>query len=135
MARKRRNKKIKHINLKVLHKKAWKLISEYVRRSEKGICYTCGKHNKWQNTDCGHYIHHNNMDFVLMNLNCQCIYCNKFQHGNLGIYAERLIAEFGEPAVVKLRELDINTRNHKFTIFELEELIKIYTQRLKEIEG
>jgi hypothetical protein len=124
-------KKIKHTSLKKLHKKAWKLQSEYIRRAEKGICFTCGRRGEWKEMNAGHYIHGNRMDFDPLNIHCQCPHCNLFLHGNLGIYAERLIAEYGEEAVIRLRER--SREEKKFTIFELEALITSFTQRLKEL--
>lgn len=126
-------KKIKHISLKSLRKQAWKLQSEWIRRSEKGICFTCGVHQNWKEMETGHYIHKNCLDFVLMNLHCQCTRCNRFLHGNLGVYAERMIAEFGENAVAELRTLA--GKEKKYNIFELEGLISCYKQRLKEMDS
>jgi hypothetical protein len=126
-------KKNKPASLKSLRKKAWALQSEYVRRSENGICYTCGSHNEWKNTQCGHYIHGNWMDFILMNLHCQCIGCNHFKSGNGTIYAERMIAEYGEQAVAELRTWSQQNKNKKYNIFELEELIAKYKALLAEM--
>jgi hypothetical protein len=113
---------------KILRKKAWKLQSEYIRRSEKGICYTCGKHNHWKLCHAGHYIHKDCLDFDLVNIHCQCVRCNSYLSGNLGVYAERLIAEYGETAVAELRQR-ANTIK-KFTTEELEDLITTYKERL-----
>ena len=124
-------KKVKHISLKTLHKKAWKLQSEYIRKLEKGICFTCGVRHHWKEQQAGHYIHGNNMDFDPINIHCQCIRCNKWLSGNSGVYAERMIAEFGEQAIAELRER--SKKEHKFNIFELEEIISKYTQLLKEL--
>lgn len=130
----KKRKKVKHISLKLLRKKAWNLESEYVRRSEKGICYTCGRHNRWQDTNCGHYIHGNWMDFILMNLHCQCVSCNHYKSGNSALYAERMIAEYGEQAVAELRIFSQKKENKdkKYNIFELEEIINKYTTLLQE---
>lgn len=128
-----KRKKIKHISLKFLHKKAWSLQSEWIRRSEHGICYTCGAHDEWKNQNAGHYIHGNHMDFVIMNIHCQCVRCNKWLSGNSGIYAERMIAEYGEEAVASLREIDRTTKGHKFTIIELENLIADRKEKLASL--
>jgi len=121
-------RKIKHKSTKTLHKKAWKLQSRYIRQLERGICFTCGVHKDWKEMDLGHYIHNACLDFDPINLHCQCTRCNKFLHGNLGIYAERLIAEFGERAVKELRER--GKKEHKFTVQELEDIIEVYKKRL-----
>ena len=131
---KRKIKKIKHISLKALHKKAWDLQSKYLRScnaDEYGFifCFTCGKKDYWQNMDLGHYIHKNCLDFDTVNLKPQCTFCNRFKHGNLGIYAERLIAEYGEQAIAELRVRSQQIR--KFTVSELEELIVNYKLNLK----
>lgn len=122
---------MKKPSLKLLHKKAWKLISEFVRRCDYGICFTCGKRNPWKKMDCGHYIHKNCLDFDLINLHCQCTKCNRFLHGNLGIYAERLIAEYGERTINELRQRGNIIK--KFTREELENIIALYKQRIREL--
>ena len=127
-------KKIKHISLKALHKKAWELQSKYIRQLERGICFTCGKHGEWKSQQAGHYIHGNRMDFDPINIHCQCVRCNKWLHGNLGVYGERMIAEFGEQAVAELRER--SKQEHKFNILELETEILKYTELLEgQING
>lgn len=133
---KNKTKKVKHISLKSLHKKAWKLISEYVRRQgedDEGLvfCFTCGKKDHWKNMDCGHYIHKNCLDYDLLNLKTQCTFCNRYKHGNSGVYAERLIAEYGEQAVQELRVRSQQVK--KFSVGELEELILTYKQKLNNL--
>ena len=116
---------------KTLHKKAWKLHSEYIRKAEKGICFTCGIHKHWKEQNAGHYIHKDCLDFDSVNIHCQCVRCNKFLSGNSGIYAERLISEYGEDTIAELR-----TRSEiikKFTLEELENLILSYKQKLKDL--
>lgn len=75
---------------RTIHKKAWKLMSEYVRRRDKGICITCGKKDHWKNMQAGHFVHKDCMDFIFENINCQCAQCNKWKHGELGIYSVKL---------------------------------------------
>ena len=124
-------KKIKHISLKALHKKAWALQSEYIRRSARGRCFVCGDRRNWKEQQAGHYIHKDCLDFDLININCSCVRCNKWLSGNLGVYAERLIAEYGEEAVIRLRQRANQVK--KFTITELEGLIENYKQKIKEL--
>lgn len=125
-------KKVRHKSLKALRKEAWQLISEYVRRSELGICFTCGTKGNWKDMDCGHYIHKNCLDFTIINLHCQCTRCNRFLHGNLGVYAEKMMRLYGQPIISALREKSKNIK--KFSIEELELTIKNITTRLKELE-
>jgi len=126
-------KKIKHISLKSLKKKAWDLQSEYIRRSERGICFTCRNKRNWKGQQAGHYIHKNCLDFDPINIHCQCVRCNKWLSGNTGIYAERLIAEYGEKTITELRQKANKIK--KFTISELKELILSYKQKLKELNN
>lgn len=128
----KKTRKIKHISLKALHKKAWLLQSEYIRRSERGFCYTCGNLRNWKQQQAGHYIHKDCLDFDLMNIHCQCVRCNKWLSGNTGVYAERLIAEYGEATIAELRVRSEQIK--KFTITELQEIIANYKQKLKEFE-
>ena len=134
MSIKNGKKKIKHISLKALRKRAWNLISEYIRHSaanESGIvlCYTCGNPHYWKDMDLGHYIHKDCLDFDIVNLHPQCNYCNRHMHGNGALYAERLIAEYGEQSIAELRVRSEQIK--KFSIFELEELIKTYKEKLE----
>jgi hypothetical protein len=124
-------KKIKHIKTKSLRKKAWDLQSKYIRQAEKGICYTCGVHHEWKEMQAGHYIHKDCLDFDNVNIHCQCVRCNKHLHGNSGVYAERLIAEYGEEAVAELRNRAEIIK--KFSVIELEDLIYYYKQVLREM--
>ncbi len=123
--------KIKHLSLKSLRKRTWKLESEYVRCYEQGICFTCGRKKPWKEQDLGHYIHRDCLDFDEINNHCQCTYCNRFLHGNLGVYAECLIAEYGEEAIIRLRQRANQVK--KFTVTELENLILDYKQKIKEL--
>ena len=125
-------KKIKHISLKTLRKKVWSLQSEYIRRSERGICFTCGIKKPWKEQDAGHYIHKDCLDFDSINIHCQCVRCNKWLRGNLGVYAERLIAEYGEEAIIALRQRANQIK--KFTVTELKELIENYKQKLNDLK-
>jgi hypothetical protein len=74
------------------------------------------------------------MDFILMNLHCQCVSCNHYKSGNSALYAERMIAEYGEQAVAELRIFSQKKENKdkKYNIFELEEIINKYTTLLQE---
>lgn len=85
--------------LRSLKKALWKLISYYIRFSQANFngmvkCYTCNKLIKAKEANAGHFFH-NKLDFDLRNLRPQCVGCNLFKHGNLGIYAKKLIKENG----------------------------------------
>ena len=99
-------------------------------------CYTCGKLHRWQDLDLGHYIHLNALDFEPDNLRPQDTYCNRFKHGNSGVYAENLINEIGRVRVARLRDLEKKYKAHpkKFTVGELEEIIQTYKDLLKNLQ-
>ena len=95
-------------SLKHLKKEAWKLISVHVRSKDadwRGYvrCYTCPHFSHWRDLDCGHFIH-SKLDYDLRNLKPQCARCNRYLHGNLGVYAERLIVENGMPWLQQLKK-------------------------------
>lgn len=119
-------KKLKSI--KALKDEAWKLISIFVRTNggkvEYNFCYTCGKRDHYKNLHCGHYIH-NRLDYELNNLRPQCPPCNKWKHGNLGVYGERLIKEIGLREVEKMRAYSYKKGND-YSRAELNEIILKY---------
>lgn len=97
--------------LRIWHKKAWDKMSEFVRKRDKGICYTCGKAN-WdeelgeftiKGMQGGHF-RHGVLDFDPENIHCQCPQCNKWLSGNLAIYAVNLLNELGEKRFIALNE-------------------------------
>lgn len=118
--------------LKTLHAKAWKLMSEYVRSKDRDsldfiTCYTCPKYAHWREFHCGHHFH-GKLDYDERNLRPQCVTCNKWKHGNLHIYAERLIKENGMDWYSQLRRDSTNIK--KYTEQELKDIIKSLTEKL-----
>ncbi len=121
---------------KSLRKKLWKLVSEYVRRKdadENGYvkCYTCGVERHYKDLDCSHYIHRDALDFEINNLRPTCTRCNRFLHGNLGVYAEKLIKEIGEEEISLMRQRSKQVK--KYTIGELEDMIQTYKEALQQL--
>lgn len=103
-----------------------KITSEYVRKSradKSGLvyCYTCGVRLPWQEMDCGHYRSRRFIQtrFDLDNLRPQCKLCNRYKHGNLEIYRQKLVRELGEE---KVREIETRPTIKPLEI-ELENLI------------
>ena len=75
--------------------KAWKYLSLYIRQKELR-CFTCGKAGDYREADAGHFFHRSSiMFFDPVFVRRQCTGCNRFKHGNLGIYAINLIGEIG----------------------------------------
>ncbi len=117
--------------LKSLHRKARKIFSECIRRSEKGKCFTCGVKKDFKKQNCGHFIHKDCLDFSELGNHCQCRRCNLYLRGNLGIYAIKLIKEYGLKVVEEL--IKEGNRNHKFTIAKLDAIIDYYSEEIKKL--
>jgi len=120
------------ISDKGLKGKAWALHSQVVRRKAKGVCYTCGDRRPWKEQQAGHFIHKDCLDHERRNIHCQCVKCNKWLHGNLGEYANRLIQEYGRNIVDTLTYL--GNKTHKFNRDELFDLISKYEKELAELD-
>lgn len=112
---------------KRLFKKANKLFSIAIRKDgtteDLQICYTCKIIDYWKNFHAGHFIH-GKLDFDKRNRRPQCPRCNTFLHGNLGVYAERLIEEG-----IDLKQLrrDAEEKGNAYSIAELKEIIAKFT--------
>lgn len=127
--KKQTKKQIKKLK-KRLHRKIWKVFSEWVRRSADGVCYCCGKKQDWRKCHAGHYIH-NKFDYSPINVKCLCSRCNTFLHGNLGVFAENLIREYGLEQVESLRERA--KESYDLDITQLERLLEFWQNKLKEL--
>lgn len=121
-------------SIKNLKKSIWSLFSEWVRRNEKGICWTCGDKKHWKEMQAGHYIH-NKLDFDPINVHCQCVRCNHFLSGNLGVYGEKMIKTYGQDVIDDLRRR--SNVIFKPSRQELEEIKNHWKDELKilELEG
>lgn len=116
-----------------LKKKLWKLVSEYVRRRDKGICFTCGRRKEWKWQQCGHYRTGATCKAYLFfderNLNCQCFRCNINLSGNWREYQRRMHLKYGKGIDGKF-----DKANQKDGWdYPYEKQIKIYQQKLKEL--
>lgn len=110
---------------KRLHRKAWALWSEWIRRSaadDDGLvaCYTCRRVRPWQEMHAGHYLH-GALDFEPRNIHAQCAQCNTFRHGAGDLYTLRLIDEIGRADVDALRQLA--ALRPRYEIADLEAII------------
>ena len=122
--------KKKLIPLNKLKKRAWDLQSKFIRSKAANFqdlveCYTCLKMIPWKESQLGHYIH-NHLDYEEGNLKIQCVRCNHFLSGNLGLYGERLIKEHGYEFVLYLRAL-ARKKGNDYSRDELNEVIKKYS--------
>lgn len=134
------SKKEEDNNKRKLHDKLWDIFSKYIRHRDKGTCFTCGA-RKWDEEkgewtikgfNAGHFIH-NVLDFDEMNINCQCVQCNKWNHGQGAEYSIRLIRKYGLEAVedLHLRSKSALAGEYK-TVQEYHDLIALYKSKIAE---
>ena len=120
--------------LKSLKKKAWKLQSLWLREKAANFqgyapCFTCEKLFPWKELQVGHF-HHGKLDFDLRNLKLQCIACNHYRSGNLGVYGIKLYRIYGLDWLKEL-EKDANKKGNDYSRKELEEIIEKYGRKNK----
>lgn len=125
-------------SLGALKKKAWKLVSEWVRRShadEGGTveCVTCGKLMHWKESHAGHAIpgRHNAVLLDTEIIRPQCPVDNIWKGGRYEIFTTRLIKENGMEWWEK--KLEESRRVVKYSRADLEDLIQTYKQKLSEL--
>ena len=114
-----------------LKKALWVVFSKYIRMRDKGVCISCGKNGEIGEMDAGHYIPKTaglSIYFDEKNVNCQCVACNRFRHGNLSAYALALRRKYGDGI---LEELDERRRKiRKISPQEYLDLIANYKEKL-----
>lgn len=127
--------------------KAQLVFNEYIRLRDclettgspfAAICFTCGKEttNMDRKLSAGHFIldskHGNSTSFDEHNVHAQCTwFCNRMKHGNLGEYAVHILKKYGQDELDRLQSLKLVSK--KWTIDELEEIIKKYKEKIKNI--
>lgn len=114
-----------------LKEKLWSLVSQYVRRRDRGICFTCGMkywngdlgENDWKRMDAGHFLH-GGLDFDLMNIHCQCTNCNRVLGGNMKVYRMKMISRYGEAAIADLmrRRQEVFKPSDEWLLAEIEKI-------------
>ena len=114
---------------------AQKLVNQYVRLRDKGkLCISCG-HNfaNGRQEHAGHYIARSKsslLRFDERNINTQCNICNDHLSGNAAEYRAGLINKIG---IEEVEYLESNKTSLKtWTVEELQELVIIYREKIKE---
>lgn|SRR3990167_5683519 len=107
--------------------KAWKAFSLWIRERDNWTCFTCGKKGKGSFMHAGHYISrkHNATLFSEQNCHAQCMNCNIWGYGNMGVYTLKLQKKYGQDIIKKLT--DESKKTKQFTVRELEEIVVKYT--------
>ena len=125
----------KRTNEKKLKDALWKLVSEYVRRRDKGICFTCGIKKPWEEMQAGHFIPQSlcNTDskYAEWNIHCQCHRCNINLGGNVVAYRVAMEKKYGA-GVCSMVEKE-NKETTKWVYKDYEEAIEMYKNKVSEL--
>ena len=111
------------------------IFSKYIRlkESKDGVCtcITCGKRDSWKNMHACHYIGRRYIGtrFDERNVHAGCHECNVIKNGNLEAYKIRLMRKYGRSII---SELD-NQKTNRIPTYQLEDMLKYYTQCYKAI--
>ena len=116
--------------LKKLNNKAWKLMSEWIRRRAADwrgfvMCVTCSKSFIWDSGQihAGHWIH-DKLDYDERNVHPQCRKCNYKYNKNVNtMYAIFMAKTYGAKGMAKIRR-DADTKGNLYTYQELNEIIE-----------
>lgn len=127
------------MKLSTLEKKLDRIFSEYIRLNysdDWGFCecVNCGKRKYWKSMDAGHFYSRRNKSIRWdeMNVFPECVYCNRFSTDAPAGYFMFMLKTYGEE---KMQELtDRKNQARKWTKDELQELIDIYTERVKQLK-
>lgn len=126
--------KLKNWTLGKWKKEFWKTFSEWVRKSGKGICFTCGIKKEWKEQQAGHFKPAGSCGLAIYfhedNVKCQCYRCNINLQGNQYEFGIRL----GEKKVKELEKIAREKKDLKYSARDYLNLINKYKQKLKEYE-
>ena len=119
-----------------LKQEAQKVFNAYIRKRDEGKpCISCGQLKPLQ---AGHYYPvstHDGLRYEEDNVHGECAYCNCFNEGHLIGYTHKLYNKIGQERFDRINRLasEYKKKGYKFSRSELEELIKEYKLKLKEL--
>jgi len=125
--------------LSTLKSDAQKIVNKYIRLRDAKLttgdtifckCISCGALKNSDEIEAGHFRAvslSSKLRYLEENINAQCTYCNKYQHGNLAYYTIEIDKKWGEGTAEKLLN-DHETKQWKR--WELEELIKEFQKKI-----
>jgi len=133
---------MKRQSLSTVKKKLWVIFSRYIRlrdaikttgTREYCKCITCKRIEALNKIDAGHFVsgRFSNTLFNEKNVHGQCKHCNGFLAGNQLEYRRQIIKMYGEGADIEIE--DLATTLKKFTIPELEDMIKMYEDKINKL--
>ena len=117
-----------------------RIFSKYIRLRDvmpNGyfVCISCGQIKHYEQGDCGHFFSRKSMATRFDEDNChmECKYCNRFSADHLAGYQVNLVRKIGQQRFEKLVWKHNSTK--KWCDFELEELIKHYTDEVEKLSN
>ncbi len=111
-------------------KKAWIAFSKYIRSRDK-TCVTCPTGRA---ENAGHFWH-GLLDFDEININGQCVRCNKWLSGNLAVYSTYLINKYGTKAFKKLEERKFKAKSGEIrSIDDYQKIEQKYIRKLSTVD-
>jgi len=89
-----------------LKKELDRVFSIFIRKRDKGVCFTCGTRKPWKYMQNGHFVSRQYLSIRWdeTNCNCQCAGCNVFKHGNMVEYSLRMIEKYGLEYIEELNK-------------------------------
>ena len=131
-----KNTRRKVRSIKTLKRALDDIFSYYIRVRDKGQCYTCHVKKDWKQMDAGHYKkrQHYGTRWNEKNVHCQCRGCNSFKGGNMDIYAINLERDYGQGILQELEQLKKEGDNKPLDNLKLEEQVRIYKEKFKQIK-
>jgi len=115
---------------KILVGKLDKVFSLYIRKRDsvdgQNTCFTCGKIDKIESMDAGHFMLRDRMStrFDEKNVQPQCRGCNRFKGGRQAEFGIALDEKYGEGTAREL--IDKSYIIKKYSLDELESLLEYY---------
>ncbi len=112
--------KYKKYTIAQLVKKAQQDFNRYIRYRDMGDdeffkCFSCGQFKHRSQANASHYMsagNHQVLRFNELNVWNACVQCNKFLHGNLIEYRQRLVEKIGEEQVKWLETIGKTVSKH-----------------------
>lgn len=126
-------KKLKENDIPILKRLAQTLVNKYIRERDKLLpCISCGFNGNSRQWHASHYMPMGNNSAIRFNednIHKACSICNNHLSGNLVPYRVALIKKIGEEKVIFLES---QKHAKKWSVEELNEIIKTYRQKLRE---
>lgn len=118
-----------------LLKKAQTAFNRFIRNRDSGLpCISCGSMNT---AHASHFYaagSYTGLRFNEDNCFAACISCNTFKHGNIHEYRQRLLQRIGKERLDKLDLSAALNRFKKYSRFELEQIILMYSKQTLQVK-